>query len=93
MRENGLNALLKRKFIPATRSNHGPPVCENPLDRQFHAEGGGEKWVSDITCLRTVGGWVYLTVVPDLFDRKVIGWALSDDVETVHTTIPALNAS
>jgi transposase InsO family protein len=60
------------------------------LDRQFHAEGGGEKWVSDPTYLRTVGGWVYLTVVLDLYDRKVIGWALSTDMETVHTTIPAL---
>jgi transposase InsO family protein len=33
---------------------------------------------------------VYLTVVLDLFDRKVIGWALSGDMETVHTTIPAM---
>jgi transposase InsO family protein len=47
--------------------------------------------VSDITYLRTVGGWVYLTVVLDPYDWKVIGWALSADMETVHTTIPALN--
>jgi transposase InsO family protein len=33
---------------------------------------------------------VYLTVVLDLYDRKVIGWALSADMETCHTTIPAL---
>jgi transposase InsO family protein len=90
MRENGLNARGRRKFIPTTNSNHGFPVCENLLNRQFHAEGGGQKWVSDITYLRTIGGWVYLTVVLDLFDRKVIGWALSADMETVHTTIPAL---
>jgi transposase InsO family protein len=37
-----------------------------------------------------VGGWVYLTVVLDLFDRKVIGWALSGDLEALHTTIPAV---
>jgi transposase InsO family protein len=90
MRENGLNARGRRKFIPTTNSNHGFPVCDNLLNRRFHAEGGGQKWVSDITCLRTIGGWVYLTVVLDLFDRKVIGWALSADMETVHTTIPAL---
>jgi transposase InsO family protein len=90
MRENGLNARQRRKFIPTTNSNHGLPVGENLLNRQFHAEGGGQKWVSDITYLRTSGGWVYLTVVLDLFDRKVIGWALSADMETVHTTIPAL---
>jgi transposase InsO family protein len=66
-------------------------VCENLLNREFHAGQGGEKWVSDITYLRTQGGWVYLTVVLDLFDRKVIGWALSADMETCHTTIPALD--
>jgi transposase InsO family protein len=90
MRENGLNAARRRKFIPTTNSNHGLPVCENILNREFHAEGAGQKWVSDITYLRTAEGWVYLTVVLDLYDRKLIGWALSGDLETLHTTIPAL---
>jgi transposase InsO family protein len=90
MRENGLNAQKRRTFIRTTTSNHGLPVCENILSRQFHAEQAGRKWVSDITCLRTTGGWVYLTVVLDLFDRKVVGWALSADLEAAHTTIPAL---
>jgi transposase InsO family protein len=40
--------------------------------------------------LRTGGGWVYLTMGKrPLFDRKVIGWALSADRETAHTAIPA----
>jgi transposase InsO family protein len=90
MRENGLNARRRRKFIPTTNSNHGLPVCENLLGRQFHAEKAGQKWVSDITYLRTVDSWVYLTVVLDLFDRKVIGWALSTVMDRVHTTIAAL---
>jgi transposase InsO family protein len=90
MRENGLNARRRRKFIPTTNSNHGLPVCENILNREFQAQRGGEKWVSDITYLRTLGGWVYLTVVLDLYDRKIIGWAFSADMESVHTTIPAL---
>jgi transposase InsO family protein len=62
MREKGLNARGRRKFIPTTRSNHGLAVCENILNREFQAEGAGEKWVSDITYLRTLGDWVYLTV-------------------------------
>jgi transposase InsO family protein len=90
MRENGLNARRRRKFIPTTNSNHGLPVCENLLNREFHAEQGGEKWVSDITYLRTQGGWVYLTVVLDLFDRKIIGWALSADMEALHTSVAAV---
>ena len=90
MRENGLNARRRGRSTPTTDSKHALPVCENLLDREFRAERGGQKWVSDITYLRIIGGWVYLTVIVDLFDRKVIGWALSSSLETIHTTIPAL---
>jgi transposase InsO family protein len=90
MRKNGLNARIRGKCIPTTNSGHGLAVCENMLNQLFHAGAGGQKGVSDITYLRTATGWVYLTVVLDLFDRKVIGWALSGDMETCHTTIPAL---
>ena len=90
MRENGLNARRRRKFIPTTDCKHGLSVCENLLNRQFHAEKGGQKWVSDISYLRTAFGWVYLTVVLDLFDRKVLGWALSGDLEASHTTVAAV---
>jgi transposase InsO family protein len=89
MRENGLNARRRGKFVPTTNSNHGLPVCENLLKGEFHAERGGEKWVSDITYLRTLVGWIYLRVVLDLYDRKVIGWAFSAGLETIHTAIPA----
>ena len=90
MRGNGLNAKRKGSFIRTTDSKHTFEVCENILNRDFHAETGGQKWVSDITYLRTAFGWVYLTVILDLFDRKIIGWALSADMETAHTTIAAL---
>jgi transposase InsO family protein len=51
----------------------------------------GRKWVSDLIYLRTSEGWVYLTIVLDLFDRKVIGWAFSGDMKTEHTAISAVN--
>jgi len=89
MRENGLNARRRRKYIPTTDSKHSLPVCENILNRNFFAEKPGQKWVSDITYLRTINGWIYFTAVLDLFDRKVIGWALSNELDTLSTTIPA----
>jgi transposase InsO family protein len=97
-REHGLNAQGRRKFIPATGSNRRLPACENILSREFQAGRGGEKRVSSyqryaITYPRTRGGWVYLTVVLDLYDRKVIGWAFSADMETVHTAIPAMETA
>jgi transposase InsO family protein len=90
MRENGLNARRKRKYIKTTQSKHNLPVCENILNQDFHAERGGRKWVSDITYLRTLSGWLYLTVVIDLYDRKVIGWAFSTCLEAERTTVAAL---
>jgi transposase InsO family protein len=86
----GLNAVFKRKFIPTTNSNHELPICENILNRDFRAEYPGMKWVSDITYLRTLGGWLYLTTVIDLYDRKVIGWAYSTTMSAEQTVIPAL---
>ncbi|MDR0707006.1 MAG: IS3 family transposase [Treponema sp.] len=91
MREHGLNARKRRKFIPTANSKHGLPVCESILSRFFHAGRGGGKRVSDITRPRAAGGRAYLTVTLERYDRSVIGWALSADRETAHTTIPALD--
>src|SRR5215470_11828084 len=90
MRENKIQAKRKRKGAKTTDSSHKEPVCENVLARDFTASGPGEKWVSDITYLRTVYGFIYLTVIIDLYDRKVIGWSLSCGLEALETTIPAL---
>ena len=54
MRENGLNARRRRKYIPTTDSKHGFPVCENLLNREFHAEKGF--LTSPICVLKMVGG-------------------------------------
>jgi transposase InsO family protein len=90
MRENNLNASRKRRFVKTTQSNHQQPVFENILNRKFKADGSGQKWVSDITYLRTLCGWLYLSVIIDLFDRKIIGWSFSTCLEAEHTTVAAL---
>jgi transposase InsO family protein len=95
MRKNGLNARRRRKYPPATRSNHGLAVNKNILDRQLCAGKPGEQWVSSyhgyaITYLRSSGNWVYLAMMLDPFDRKVPGWALIDDMDSEPTAIPAL---
>ncbi len=45
--------------------------------------------MSDLTYIRTEEGWLYLTAILDLADRKVVGWALSDTMKTSDTTIVA----
>jgi transposase InsO family protein len=93
LRKHGLNAGRRRRYMPTTQSNHGLPVCENLLNRDFEAAEPGRKWASDITYLDTREGWRYLTTVLDLFNREVIGWAFSGDMTAEHTTVPALTAA
>jgi putative transposase len=78
MRRAGLAARRRRAFRVTTQSRHTHPVAPNRLARQFTAPAPDRVWVTDITYLATVEGWLYLAVVLDLFSRRVVGWATSD---------------
>lgn len=78
MNENNIRPKTKRKFKVTTDSKHNKPIYTNQLNRQFNAEAPNQKWVTDITYIPTVEGWLYLAVVMDLYSRKIIGWAMSD---------------
>jgi len=89
MKMLGLRCKAKRKYVPTTDSNHNHYVVPNHLNRQFTVDEPAKAWVSDITYIQTVKDFVYLTVVMDLFDRKIIGWSLSNGMSTKETTLPA----
>ncbi len=91
MRKAGLRSVVKKKFKVTTDSNHKFAIPENILDRDFVPGTLGAAWVSDITYIKTKQGWLYLTTVIDLGDRKVIGWALSVTMKAIDTVIPAFN--
>nr|WP_050701089.1 IS3 family transposase [Dysgonomonas sp. BGC7] len=59
--------------------------------QNFSTRGNNQVWVPDITYVKTGEGWVYLTTVIDLFDRKVLGWHMSNNMRASDTVIPALN--
>lgn len=89
MKQNGIRAVHAKKFVVTTDSKHKYPVVENKLNRNFTAPDKAQAWVSDITYIRTAKGWLYLTVILDLFDRKVIGWSQSIDMSAENTSIAA----
>lgn len=89
MRKNHLRSIMKKKFKVTTDSNHKFTVPENKLDRNFKPGTLGAAWVSDITYVKTKQGWLYLTTVIDIGDRKVIGWALSATMKANDTVVPA----
>lgn len=77
MQKQGLRGRSPRAFVTTTDSGHGQPVAPNLLDRDFKASGPNERWVGDVTYLRTPEGWLYLAVIIDLYSRLVVGWSLS----------------
>jgi transposase InsO family protein len=82
MREAALRPVWKRKFVHTTNSNHGLPVAENKLNRQFSQVAPNMAWVGDITYIRTKQGWLYLAAIMDLHSRKIVGWAMAPNMET-----------
>ena len=77
MREANVFVRYRKKYKVTTNSNHKQPVFENVLNRQFQVSEPNRAYVSDITYIRTHEGWLYLTVMIDLFSRKVVGWDMS----------------
>jgi putative transposase len=77
MRENGLVARQKRRFVHTTDSRHEYPIAPNVLDRNFDVRAANQAWVGDVTYIPTGEGWLYLAVLLDLFSRRVVGWATS----------------
>ncbi|KTC96445.1 Integrase [Legionella erythra] len=76
MQEANVIVRYRKKYKVTTNSNHKKPVFENVLNREFSPKAPDLASVSDITSLWTQGGWLYLTVVIDLFSRKVVGWSM-----------------
>jgi putative transposase len=77
MRENALlRPVRKRSFIATTNSEHAYTRYPN-LTRGFKSKAINQLWVSDITYIRILTGFVFLAVIMDAFSRKVIGYALS----------------
>lgn len=77
MREANVFVRYRKKYKVTTNSNHKQPVFENILNRQFQVSEPNRAWVSDITYIPTHEGWLYLTVMIDLFSRKIVGWDMS----------------
>ncbi len=82
MRLAGLRGTRKRGFVRTTDSRHDQPVMANLLDRCFDVKAPNTAWASDITYIPTGEGWLFLAVVLDLFSRRVVGWAMSETIDT-----------
>jgi putative transposase len=82
MKKQRLAARKKRRSVRTTDSNHSHPVAPNVLERDFSPDKPNSTWATDITYVWTGEGWLYLAVVLDLFSRLVVGWSMSEHIDT-----------
>jgi putative transposase len=90
MRENELAARRKKAFRPRTTIG-GERVAPN-LIKDLEPSAPDQIWVSDITYVSTLEGWLYLAVILDLFSRKVVGWKLGETLEAELVVVALKNA-
>ena len=73
MTKNNLKSCTVKKYKATTNSKHKHPVSDNVLNRQFKVNKPNQSWVTDITNIPTIEGWLYLVSVMDLYSRKIVG--------------------
>ena len=83
MREQQLCGRQQRRFrMRTTNSNHDEPIAPNHLAERPLPTRLDEVWVADITYVQTAEGWLYVAAILDLFSRRIVGWAVSQRIDT-----------
>jgi putative transposase len=78
----GIEAKRKRRFRLTTQSRHSFPIAANVLQRCFAVDRPNRVWAGDITFIPTQAGWLYLAVLLDLYARRIVGWAMSERIDS-----------
>ena len=84
MKQKSLCGRQKGRYrVRTTDSNHDQPIAPNRLAQAPKATAPNQIWVADITYIETQEGWLYLAAILDLYSRKIVGWAMSERIDTV----------
>ena len=79
MKAAGIRSQRGYKRHPGFKGGKISHVAPNILERQFEVDEPNKVWVTDFTYVRTYEGWLYLTIVLDLFSRQIIGWSMKNN--------------
>ena len=89
MRTAALSGCPTKRYRGRAGGLPGGRTATNGLARDFHAPAPDTRWVSDVTYIWTVQGWLYLAVVMDLYSRRIVGWSMSRRINR-HLVLAAL---
>ena len=91
MREHGLNARRRRRYVATTDSDHDQPIFPDRT-KDMIVEGPDQLWVADITYVAVAAGFVYVAVIMDAWSRRIVGYAMSRRIDA-RLTLAALDAA
>ena len=91
MREQGLNARRRRRYVTTTDSAHDQPIFPERT-KDMIVDGRDQLWVADITYVAVAVGFVYVAVIMDAWSRRIIGYAMSRRIDA-RLTLAALDAA
>ena len=91
MRINAIRGVSRRRsFIVTTRRDQRQRPAPDLVKREFTADGPNQLWVADMTYVPTWAGFVFLAVVLDVWSRRIVGWAIGEQM-TADLVLAALN--
>jgi putative transposase len=82
MQAEGLQGVSRRKFVRTTERSPSAQPAPDLVNRDFTAPGPDRLWVADITYVPTWAGFLYLAVVLDAWSRRIVGWAMANNLQT-----------
>jgi len=83
MKAGNLSGRQKKRYrVQTTDSRHNEPIAPNRLAQAPKATAPNQIWVADITYIETKESWLYLAAILDLYSRKIVGWAMSERIDT-----------
>lgn len=81
MRLEGIYAKSARKFKRRTSTNLLKDAKNLPKDK-LTVSRANQVWYSDFTQIKTQEGWLYLAAVMDAYSKRIVGYALEDNMRT-----------
>ena len=90
MRQHGLQGVWRGKGKITTHSRDDQKRADDLVNRNFNARQPNQLWVADFTYIKTTSGWVYTAFIIDVFARAIVGWKVSNRMNT-DMVMAALN--
>jgi len=90
MKVAGLQGVRRGRKLVTTRPAVGDDQRPDLVERRFVAERPQQLWVADISYVRMLTGFCYVTFITDVYSRRIVGWAVAPTLHTENLPLLAL---